>query len=371
MTLAGAATATICVLGIAAAAIGAAIVIGRAARSRREARSARLAAPARKLLLAIAAGDDDPDQIDELVRLPDATWNAVDANAVALLNKVRGEARAALVVVFERRGAAWRARSELRRPDPVRRARAADLLGILGRRDAVAALCDLLKDNDPDVRVVAVRALGRIGDPEAARPLLDSVASRRRAVPAHLAAHALAGLGVGAQPALILGMDSQQESVRAVAAEVLGLIGAVGATGRIEAALRTDASTEVRVRAARTLGRLGTRAAMAPLLDALSPEHPPALRAEAAKALGALGTDGAVDALTAVLGDAEFVVAHESARSLLRLGAKGRTALADAQDGSLDLPRRARRSAAAHAREALAVAEVEEQRRTLAGAAAV
>jgi HEAT repeat protein len=371
MSLADAATATIYVLSIAAVALGAVIVFGRAARRRREERRALLAAPARKLLLAIAAGDDDPDQIDELVRLPDEVWSAVDANAVALLNKVRGEARAALVVVFERRGAAWRARSELRRPDPVRRARAADLLGILGRRDAVPALCDLLKDADPDVRVVAARAIGRIGDPEAARPLLESVATRRREVPAHLVAHALAGLGTGAQPALVHGMDSPRESVRAVAAEVLGLIGAVGAAARIEAALRADPSTEVRVRAARTLGRLGTRTAMPPLVDALTAVHPPALRAEAARALGELGAPGAVEALTAVLGDAEFAVAHEAARALLRLGVKGRAALTAAREGSLDVPRRIRTVAAAHAREALAVADVEEHRRTLSSVAAV
>jgi HEAT repeat protein len=329
-----AATATIYVLSVAAVALGAVIVFGRAARRRREERRAALAAPARRLLLAIAAGDDDPDQIDALVRLPDEVWSAVDANAVALLNKVRGEARAALVVVFERRGAAWRARSDLRR------------------------------DPDPDVRVVAARALGRIGDPEAAKPLLDSVATRRREIPAHLAAHALAGLGAGAQPALVHGLDSPRESVRAVAAEVLGLIGAVGAAGRIEAALRADPSTEVRVRAARTLGRLGTRTAMAPLLDALGSEHPPALRAEAARALGDLGAPGAVDALTAVLGDAEFTVAHDASRALLRLGATGRGALTSARDGALDAPRRTRTLAAAHAREALAIAGVEEHRRT-------
>jgi HEAT repeat protein len=196
------------------------------------------------------------------------------------------------------------------------------------------------------------------------------VATRRREVPAHLVAHALAGIGAGAQPALVHGMDHPRESVRAVAAEVLGLIGAVGATARIEAALRADSSTEVRIRAARTLGRLGTRTAMPPLRDALTGAHPPALRAEAAKALGELGAPAAVDALTAVLGDAEFVVAHEAARALLRLGAKGRRALESARDGKLDSPRRIRTVAIAHAREALAVADVEEHRRTLTAAAA-
>jgi hypothetical protein len=370
VNLADAATVTIYVLAGAAVALAAVIVVGRAARRRREERRARLAAPARKLLLGIAAGDDDPAEVERLVRLPDEVWQAVEANAVALLSKVRGEARAALVVVFERRGAAWRARSELGRSDPVRRARAADLLGILGRTDAVDALCDHLKDPDPDVRVVAARALGRIGDPAAARPLLAGVAGRRRSVPAHLAAHALAGIGTAGQPALEAALDDPQERVRAVAAEVLGLIGAIGAAGRVEATLRADRSTEVRIRAARTLGRLGTRSAIAPLVDVLDPVHPPPLRAEAARALGELGTPSTADALAGVLGDEQFEVAHQAARALLRLGGKGRAALAAARDGRIDGPRRFRRVAAAHAREALAIADVEEHRRTLTAAAA-
>jgi HEAT repeat protein len=367
--LADVATLTIYVLAAATVGLAAVIVFGRSARRRREERRAKLAAPARRLLLAIAAGDDDPDLVDELVRLPTEVWLAVEENAVALLNKVRGEARAALVVVFERRGAAWRARSELKRADPVRRARAADLLGILGRTDAVPALSNLLRDGDPDVRVVAARALGRIGDPAAAKALLASVASRRRTVPAHLAAHALAGLGTAGQPALVSALDSPHERVRAVAAEVLGLIGAVGATGRVETTLRIDASTDVRVRAARTLGRLGTRSAIEPLLESLDPDQPPVLRAEAAKALGEIGTPNASGPLTDILGDREFDVGHQAARALLRLGKKGHAQLVAATDGTLDIPRWQRAIAAGHAREALAIAEIEEQRKALTAAA--
>jgi len=235
----------------------------------------------------------------------------------------------------------------------VRRARAAEILGTLERRDAVPALCEMLRDGDPDCRVVAARALGRIGDPAAARPLLDTVASRRRAIPAHLVAHALTRIGTGAQPALVSALDSPREATRAVAAEVLGLIGAVGATGRVEATLRRDESVEVRVRAAGTLGRLGTRTALAPLLESLEPDRPPRLRAEAARALGELGTASAAAALAAVLDDEQYAVAHHAARSLLRLGKPGRAAL--------------ERHGRTHAREALAVAALDEQRRTAVG----
>jgi len=252
-------------------------------------------------------------------------------------------------VVFERRGAAWRARSELRRSDPVRRARAAEILGTLGRKDAVPDLCELLRDGDTEVRVVAARALGRIGAAAAARPLLEAVGSRRRGVPAHFAAHALSMLGTAAQPTLTAALGSPYETVRATAAEVLGLVGAVGATGRVEEALRGDRSIEVRVRAARTLGRLGTRTALPPLLEAVKPGQPTALRVEAARSLGELGTVAAAEALTEVLADREHEVAHHAARALLKLGNRGRIALTAA--GS------------AHAREALAIAAIEEQRR--------
>jgi hypothetical protein len=117
------ATGTLYVLLAMAMVLGGLIVLSRANRRRNEARRVALAAPARRLLLAIAAGDGDPGQLDELVRLPGPVWTAVEPGAVALLGKVRGDARAALVSVFERRGAAWRARSRLERADPVVRAR--------------------------------------------------------------------------------------------------------------------------------------------------------------------------------------------------------------------------------------------------------
>src|SRR5262249_2321337 len=68
--LASAATTALVVLVVAAAALGTVIVFGRAVRRVREARRTRLAAPARPLLLAIAAGDADESQVRALVELP-------------------------------------------------------------------------------------------------------------------------------------------------------------------------------------------------------------------------------------------------------------------------------------------------------------
>ncbi|MFI5911246.1 HEAT repeat domain-containing protein [Dactylosporangium sp. NPDC051541] len=372
MTLAGAALVALIILIFAALVFGGLIVGGRTVRRAREARRTQLAKPARQLLLAIAAGDDEPEQIDELVRLPDEVWLAVEPSAIALLGKVRGEAHTALVDVFERRGAAWRARSQLKRRDPVARALAAEVLGNLGRKDALLPLCDLLGDPDPDVRVVAARSLGRIGDAGATQPLLATLPSRRT-VPSQVVATALTRLGTAATNALLAALDDPRSPVRACAAEVLGLIGAAGATVRVESALRADPVVEVRVAAARTLGRLGTRTALAPLIDALEPQHPGVLRAEAAKALGELGAVSAAAPLTGLLADPDYEVAHNAARSLLRLGNSGRAALVAAEHRVHVRPRHSAEPddepdpdivlSAAHAREALAAADIDANRK--------
>ena len=94
MTVAETATAALSVLVTSSLLLGAIIVVGRALRRYREARRARLAAPARRVLLALAAGDDEPEHLDTLVRLEPAVWRAVEPTAVAMLGKVRGEAHA-------------------------------------------------------------------------------------------------------------------------------------------------------------------------------------------------------------------------------------------------------------------------------------
>jgi len=350
MTLAGAAAAAIGALLVAAVLFGVVTVVGRLARRAARNRRARLAAPARRLLVRLTAGDDDETLIEQLVAVDPRTWRAVEPAAVAMLGKVRGEAHTALVTVFQRRGAGTRAERDLRARGRVVRARAAEVLGNIGTADDVPRLVDLLHDPVPDVRVVAVRSLGRIAHPSAARPLLASTAGTA-SVPPQLVAHALARLGLAAQHDVAAALDDPSELARATALDVLGLIGAVGSARQVEFALRSDLSLEVRLRAARTLGRLGTRSALAPLLEAVEPDRPAALRAEAARALGELGAPAAAQPLAALLTDPDYQVAHRAARALLRLGSPGREALAS--------------SSSPHAEEAIGIAGLEEARRGL------
>lgn len=313
-------TVAFTVLLACAAALILAIVVFRVARTVRVRRRAELAAGPRRLMLAFVA--DVADGADALVALPPAAWRAVEPAAIALLGKIRGEARQALVSVFEQRGAIDAARRELTARSAVRRARAAEALGNLGRADCVPALCALLEDPDPDVRVVVARALGRIAEPEAAGPLLDTLASDKP-VPPQPVAHALIQIGPNGGPAVLSALGHPVPLVRVTALDVLGLIGVSGAAGPAAGVLAGDPALEVRIAAAAALGKIGRRPALAPLMAAVAADQPAPLRAAAARALGDLGAVAAVPPLVELLADPRHRVAHEAAHALRRVGPAG------------------------------------------------
>lgn len=328
-------------------ALASAQLLLRADRRRR----ARRGGPARRLLFALAAGDQEA--ADKLVRLPTRTWYAAEPTAVALVGKVRGEARDALLEVFERRGAAAVALRRLRSRSVVRRGTAAELVGSLRQRAAVPALAALLTDPAPEVRMVAARSLGRIGDPSAVGALLDSLVGSR--MPQQVVAHSLMRLGQPAVKRLIDALAHDDPQARATVVEVLGLIQAKGAVAALIDVLRQDSVLEVKIRAVRALGRLGTPAALGPLLDAASADQPPVLRTVAAQALGHLGDPVASLRLTVLLSDPVYRVAHNAANALLRLGESGDRVLRSYAARGTGL-------AAGHAREALAFDALSAQR---------
>ncbi|GLZ01977.1 HEAT repeat domain-containing protein [Actinoplanes sp. NBRC 103695] len=354
-------TIIIVVLAAIVAVTALAIVAVRVHRHVRRRKQAALAAGPRQALLAFVA-DNGEEGSHGLVAIPEDAWKAAEPGALGLLGKLRGEAHQALVSVFLRRGTARRALYDLRSRSRVRRARAAQVLGDLELRQAVPELCRLLTDRRAEVRVVAVRALGRIGDPAAAWRLIASL-DQSDPVPSLLATHTLVQLGPEAEVTLSAALDHPEARVRAVCLEALGLLGATGALDRVARVLREDAVLDVSVAAATNLGRLGTRGAVEPLTQALTSARPAALRAAAARALGDLGAPSAVGALVALLDDEQYRVAHEAAHALRRVGPRGRQALQDVLDA--DRADRGGRgahaqpsSAAAHAREALAMAAV-------------
>lgn len=336
-----------------------AIVAVRVLRQVRRRRQATLAAGPRRELLAFVA-DNGEQGSHGLVAIPEDAWKAAEPGALSLLGKLRGEAHLALVSVFLRRGTARRALYDLRSRSRVKRARAAQVLGDLELRQAVPELCRLLTDRHAEVRVVAVRALGRIGDPAAAWRIIASL-DQSDPVASLLATHTLVQLGPEAEVTLSAALDHPEARVRAVCLEALGLLGATGALDRVARVLREDSVLDVRVAAATNLGRLGTRGAVEPLTEALTPARPTALRSAAARALGDLGAPSAVEALVSMIDDEHYRVAHEAAHALRRLGPRGLRALREVLelDDAEDRGRHAQpSSAAAHAREALAMASL-------------
>ncbi len=232
------------------------------------------------------------------------------------------------VELLVRQGTLERTRAATRSLDPVRRARAAHLLGQAGHRVARADLERMLRDRDEDVRRVSAAALGHLGDPRSTTPLLRTLAARR-AVPASVVASAVAELGQWAHAALFSAIGDESPLVRAVAIEICGLAGAVPASPVLRAALRHDGQIEVRVRAARALGRLGVPDAVADLVAAGGPKQPAALRMVVARALGDIGSPQAVPGLRRMLGAPEHRVAANAAAALARLGGHGVAALRD------------------------------------------
>lgn len=329
------------------------VTVIRGARTLRRRRRERVAAPVRGLLLELlcAPEEEQGELLERMARIDRRTWTALEPTVAAMLGKVSGRARTALVRLYEMRGSAAQAVADLGSRSAVRRGRAAQVLGQLRHRPATPSLCRLLDDRDREVRLAAARALGRTGDPAAVPHLLRSLHGPRAVSPKIVTA-ALTSLGADAWHRLAAGLQDPAPLVRAVAVEVLGVTGAIARTPDIVRALREDPETEVRIRAARALGRLGMPDGLEPLLAAIRPGQPAAPRIVAAGALGSLGAEAATGPLAALLGDPDPHVAGTVARALLRLGPTGEAALRGAVRDRPDT------RAAAQARAVLAEAAV-------------
>jgi hypothetical protein len=309
-----------------------ATALRKSLRAAQERRQARIEAAVRPRLLAFLAQDDpDPAQLAPASR---AAGRSLGALAAGLLRKLRGEDRRILTSLLQASGEIDRARRDTRRPGPVRRARAAELLGDAGVDDALPDLIRLLHDRDPDVRASAARALGKLGRPEAVPELLAAI-EQNRSVPAGVVSMALLHLGPGCAEQLRHGLDpNSSRQVRALAAELLGRLGAIGATDRLVEVLAGDPAPEVRAAAARALGRAGVPRAGAPLERSLIADADTQVRRAAAWALGELGGGHAVDALAAALGSGDHGLARRAARALMSCGPDGRSRLVQTADGA-------------------------------------
>jgi hypothetical protein len=325
MTISDALTMALLVISCALLFLTLTVAAGHAIRIWRAHRMARMEKQYAPLVIRLANEEEtDEEAMRRLVALESRQWAAAGPVAIRLLEDLRGPARDRLVELFERRGVTGQAVDDIRSRIPATRARAAEVLGLLGHRPAVPELRRVLRDRDPDVRQVATRALGRIEDPAAVLPLIETLGADRP-VPKHIVAQAVRRLGPSVLPALSAAVNHTDPEVREVAIETLGMAGGHDAAPAIIAALGADDVAVVRARAARALGMLGLPSAERPLLDATQDAEPD-VRAAAVQALADLGAP-AVPRMRELLGDPDYTVARASARSLLELGRRGREAL--------------------------------------------
>lgn len=304
------------------------VTAARGARNRLSLRRSEIREQLRPAVLELTAGE--PDQraaaLARLSALGRRHWLAVAPTVLGLLHKVKGEAHHALAELLEARGELRTATTRLQSRSMITRARAAELLGTVGRAEAVPQLVAMLDDRSAEVRQVAARALGRIGAPDAIGPLLATI-GRPAPVPPRLVAMAVANTGLAAHPELDRVLREGSPAQRAVAAEVCGLVGASSCLQTLCELIADDPSTEVRIKATRSVGRLGLPWVGQVLIAATATGQPAGLRAVAARALGDVGHEGAAGRLAELAVDADDRVAVNASQALLGCGPTGLTAL--------------------------------------------
>ncbi|EWT05938.1 hypothetical protein N864_00505 [Intrasporangium chromatireducens Q5-1] len=324
---------TVGVLG-ACACLLLAVVVVRVDRILGGRREERLLEPLRGALIRVAAGDDEEGlAVRELASTSGSAARVLDRRIITLLTKVRGAPAEQLVEVLRAHGAVHRAHRELTHRSPIRRARAAQVLGLTGCDDAREPLETALQDRFIEVRGSAAFALGLIGDPRSAGPILAAVggATDRRGaplgLPAGAAVDALQGMGIAISRQLSAALDDPHPRTRTVAAFIIGEGSFVSGLPRLRQLIERDPDAIVRSVCASAIGRLGRPEDVPALTAHTVPTQPTALRRACVAALGELGEPAAVPVLSGLVSDADPRVGEQAASALLGLGAVGVAAL--------------------------------------------
>lgn len=309
------------------------VVAVRARRHSRNQRDEMLLSPLRPPLITVASGeDDDGAATEELTWATGVSRAVLDRNIVEMLTKIRGVPADQLVRVLEVHGAVEAAVADLESRSTVRRARAAQLLGLARAEHTVPLLVTALGDEAMEVRNSAAYALGLIGDPAAAGPVLAAISAPERGLPAATAAEALQSMGVGISDVLRDGMGDANARTRMVAAHLSGERSFTRGLPELRRLLDDDPDVTVRETSATAIGRLGRGEDVEILVRHTVDSEPLALRRACVVALGELGDPAAVPALAALLADADPRLAELAASALLTMGPDGGEALLGHED---------------------------------------
>lgn len=198
-----------------------------------------------------------------------------------------------------------------------RRAAAAYRVGDIGL-PLVRQLVSALEDENRQVRDSAARSLGRLGAVAGVQPLVVSLAHNR--IARAVGAQALIDIGLAAADPLERLLWHHDESIRAVAAELLGHI-EQGSVNALEMA-SNDMNPEVRVSVVRALGRCGSRTSVE-IVNRMLDDPVPFVRAAAATAVGSLGTKDRFKRLVDMAVRDEYLPAKAAAAAIAVLEPEG------------------------------------------------
>jgi HEAT repeat protein len=240
-----------------------------------------------------------------------------------LLPKLRGADRSVLVDILRRRGTVTKACASTKSRRTVRRYQAVELLGSAGVLEGGPFVAKLLDDKHGEIRLAAVRALGRIGGLDAAAALLEHLDQDDAKIPPHPVTMALLRIGAEATDPLLAALNAERMNVRAIAAEVLGVLGLISAVPYLEDRLTSDLHAAVRVAAAHALGRLDLPTSVPVLMQSLSRENDTEVLAAACIALGRIASVSAMPALERTITNAAPSVRIAAATAMVLIGEPG------------------------------------------------
>jgi len=186
---------------------------------------------------------------------------------------------------------------------------------------ALPDLTNLLSDRNNEVRKAAARAIGKFGDPSSIPGLMAALTADQ--VPLSVVGMAIVHIGPSGNDALRSSLTAEHPQERLLAADCLGMSGALDALPELIALVEREQTPEVLQTALRALGRIGSPSAIQQLVVTLTRDVGPSVRAEAATALGRIGSDDALAALGSAALDREPSVIRAATESLTRLREPG------------------------------------------------
>ena len=308
-----------------ASAMTALLIRRRRHESKSAVRTEQKLAASRALMRALAGGQEEP--LDE--ELAPGAWRAAVSH---LLRLVRGEDRARLLLLAERRGLFADAIAALDTPRPARRIDAMRLLEQYGSPECIAGLDRCLR-SDPvlAVRLEAAAALARLGALPPVHEMIEALELDAHPVtPLHAAL--FRSLAERDSEELVkLAASSRHGSLRALLVEAMGWTKDLTMVSRL-AQHAGDPDAEVRcaaIRAARHLAHPAAGQWILPLLE----DPSEGVRVQAAQACGQLGLKDGIAALERLATEPAWWVRARARAALDLLRPGGAPALAAVTSG--------------------------------------